>query len=142
MLSFLRFYLKYILILTYNFFFLISGYIMSDLIAHVEIPSTNLNRTTEFFMKLFGWDFKPFGKGYLLYNTHESLTIGLRKVEAIKSEDTTIFHINVKDIDNLLAKAKDIGGQVYRGKTIIPAMGYYALLKDPDGNIIGLYQKN
>jgi uncharacterized protein len=115
---------------------------MSDLIAHVEIPSTNLNRTTEFFMKLFNWDFKPFGKGYLLYNTHQGLTVGLRKVEAVKSGDTTTFHINVKDIDGLLAKATGIGGQAFRDKTIIPAMGYYALIKDPDGNIIGLYQKN
>ena len=115
---------------------------MSDLIAHVEIPSTNLNRTTEFFMKLFKWDFKPFGKGYLLYNTYQGLTVGLRKVESVKIGDTTTFHINVKDIDSLLVKAKDIGGQVFRGKTIIPAMGYYALIKDPDGNMIGLYQKN
>ena len=93
-------------------------------------------------MKLFAWDFKPFGKGYLLYNTHQGLTIGLRKVETIKSEDTTTFHINVKDIDSLLTKVQEIGGQIFKGKTIIPAMGYYALLKDPDGNIIGLYQKN
>ncbi len=114
----------------------------ADLIAHVEIPSTNLNRTTEFFMKLFNWDFKPFGRGYLLYNTHKGITVGLRKVETVRSGDTTTFHINVPDIDRLLVKVKEIGGQVFRGKTIIPAMGYYALIKDPDGNIIGLYQKN
>lgn len=114
----------------------------ADLIAHVEIPSTNLNRTTEFFMRLFNWGFKPFGKGYLLYNTHQGLTIGLRKVDEVKSGDTTTFHINVKEINEVLEKAKEIGGEVFRGKTIIPAMGYYALIQDPDGNIIGLYQKN
>jgi len=114
----------------------------ADLIAHVEIPSTNLNRTTEFFMRLFDWDFKPFGKGYLLYNTHKGLTIGLRKVDSVKSGDTTTFHINVKEIDKILEKAKENGGQIFREKTIIPAMGYYALINDPDGNIIGLYQKN
>lgn len=114
----------------------------ADLIAHVEIPSTNLNRTTEFFMRLFNWEFKPFGKGYLLYNTHQGLTIGLRKVDEVKSGDTTTFHINVKEINDILEKAGAIGGSVFRGKTIIPAMGYYALIQDPDGNIIGLYQKN
>jgi len=114
----------------------------ADLIAHVEIPSTNLNKTTDFFMRLFQWDFKPFGMGYLLYNSHKGTTVGLRKVEIVRSGDTTTFHINVADIDSLLSKAKEIGGQVFRGKTIIPAMGYYALIKDPDGNIIGLYQKN
>ena len=114
----------------------------ADLIAHLEIPSTNLNRTTEFFMNLFNWDFKPFGKGYLLYNTHKGLTIGLRKVDQVKSGDSTTFHINVTDIEGVLKKASEIGGEIFREKTIIPAMGYYALLKDPDGNIIGLYQKN
>jgi len=114
----------------------------ADLIAHLEIPSTNLNRTTEFFINLFKWDFKPFGKGYLLYNTHKGLTVGLRKVDTIKSGDTTTFHINVPDIEAVLKKASEIGGSIFRGKTIIPAMGYYALIKDPDGNIIGLYQKN
>ena len=93
-------------------------------------------------MKLFDWDFKPFGKGYLLYNTHQGITVGLRKVENVRSGDTTTFHINVKDIDTLLEKAKEAGGQIFRGKTVIPAMGYYALIRDPDGNIIGLYQKN
>jgi len=114
----------------------------ADLIAHVEIPSTNLNRTTEFFMNLFNWDFKPFGKGYMLFNTHKGLTIGLRKVDTVKSGDTTTFHINVTDIESVLKKASENGGGVFKGKTIIPAMGYYALVKDPDGNIIGLYQKN
>lgn len=114
----------------------------ADLIAHVEIPSTNLNKTTDFFMRLFQWDFKPFGMGYLLYNSHKGTTVGLRKVDSIKSGDTTTFHINVKEIESVLEKTKEIGGQVFRGKTIIPAMGYYALVKDPDGNIIGLYQKN
>ena len=114
----------------------------TDLIAHVEIPSTNLNKTTEFFIRLFQWDFKPFGKGHLLYNSHHGTTVGLRKVDNVKSGDTTTFHIYVKGIDSILEKTKEIGGQVFRQKTIIPAMGYYALIKDPDGNIIGLYQKN
>ena len=49
------------------------------LIAHVEIPTTNLDRSSEFYNKVFGWEFKPFGNGYFLFNTHKGFTLGLRK---------------------------------------------------------------
>ncbi len=114
----------------------------SDFIAHVEIPSTNLEKSSDFYKQLFGWEFKPFGNGYSLYNTHKSFTIGLRKSEKICNVDCTIFHVRVDDITNLLAKATSIGGHISRGKTTIPAMGYYALITDLDGNTIGLYQNN
>ena len=113
-----------------------------NLIAHVEIPSTNLNTTTDFYEKVFSWKFKPFGRGYLLYNTHNQLTIGLRKVEKVSTGDTTTFHIRTDNIDEVLENGVKEGGSVFREKTVIPAMGYYALIKDPDGNTIGLYQGN
>ena len=114
----------------------------SDFIAHVEIPSTNLDKSSEFYQTLFGWDFKPFGNGYLLYNTHKAFTIGLRKVEKIVKGECTIFHVRVEDLGSLLAKATSLGAHISRGKTTIPAMGYYALITDLDGNTIGLYQGN
>ncbi len=114
----------------------------SDFIAHVEIPSSNLDKSSEFYSKLFGWDFKPFGNGYLLYNTHQGFTIGLRKVEKVAKGDCTIFHFKVTDIVSYLNKATDLGAHIARGKTTIPAMGYYALVSDFDSNIIGLYQNN
>lgn len=114
----------------------------SDFIAHVEIPSTNLDKSNEFYSKLFGWEFKPFGNGYLLHNTHKGFTIGLRKSEKILNGDCTIFHVRVDDISNILSKATSLGAHIARGKTTIPAMGYYALISDLDGNTIGLYQGN
>ena len=115
---------------------------LTPLIAHVEIPSTNLDRTKDFLLKLLNWDFKPFGKGYLLFNNHKGIMVGLRKVEKVSSGDTTVFHVNVENIENILKSVESIGGKTKRGKTVIPAMGWYALINDPDGNTIGLYQKS
>ena len=114
----------------------------SEFIAHIEIPVKDTDRSADFYSKLFGWDFRPFGRGYYLYNTHKGFTVGLRKADNIASGDTTIFHLRIKDIENYLTKAKELGGDVYRGKTIIPAMGHYALIKDIDGNVVGLFQGN
>jgi len=112
------------------------------LIAHVEIPSTDLDRSSLFLNKIFGWDFKAFGQGYLLFNNHKGIMVGLRKVDNVSAGDTTVFHVNIKDIDGVLKKAKENGGKVKRDKTVIPAMGWYALITDPDENTIGLYQKS
>lgn len=114
----------------------------SDFIAHVEIPSTNIDKSSTFYNKLFGWEFKPFGNGYLLFNTHKGFTIGLRKTDKIAKGDSTIFHIKVDDVSKYLARATELGAHISRGKTTIPAMGYYALVSDLDGNTIGLYQGN
>ena len=114
----------------------------NPLIAHVEIPSTNLERSSEFYNKVFGWEFKPFGNGYLLFNNHQGIMAGLRKVEQVLKGDCTVFHVNVDNIDQMLEKVKASGGHIKTGKTTIPAMGWYAVLFDPDGNSVGLYQKN
>jgi uncharacterized protein len=114
----------------------------SDFIAHVEIPSTNIEKTSDFLNKLFNWHFKPFGRGYLLYNTHKSFTVGIRKVDKVFQGEATIFHVRVDNINKYTEKAAQLGGEIFRGKTTIPAMGYYALIKDIDGNTIGLYQGN
>ena len=113
-----------------------------NLIAHCEIPSTNLEKSKDFYHKVLGWDFKPFGNGYLLFNNHKGTMVGLRKVDQIKKGDATVFHINIPEIESILNKAKENGGAVERNRTVIPAMGWYALFSDPDGNTIGLYQKS
>lgn len=115
---------------------------MSDImIAHAEIPSTDFERSKIFYSHVFKWEFKPFGNGYLLYNNRKGTTIGLRKVDEVQSGDTTIFHILVDSIDTVMKALPSAAGKVYREKTSIPVYGAYALVQDPDGNVIGLYEK-
>jgi len=114
----------------------------NPLISHVEIPSTDLNRSSEFFKKVLDWDFKPFGNGYLLFNNHQGIMAGIRKVESVAKGECTTFHVTVDNLEQVLEKTKAAGGHIKRGKTTIPAMGWYAVISDPDGNSIGLYQKN
>lgn len=114
----------------------------NPLISHIEIPSTDLNKSSEFFKNVFGWEFKPFGNGYLLFNNHQGIMAGLRKVNTVVKGDTTVFHVTVDHLEQVLEKAKTAGGHIKTGKTTIPAMGWYAVISDPDGNSIGLYQKS
>ncbi len=110
------------------------------LIAHVEIPSTDLERSTKFFNDVFGWDLKEFGRGYMLWNSRQGTTVGLRKVEKTVIGDSPVFHILVDDIEDTAKAIKKAGGSLFKEKAVIPVYGYYAVIQDPDGNKIGLYQ--
>ncbi len=112
----------------------------NQLIGHVEIPATDLERASVFYNNVFSWELRPFGKGYLLHNTKQGMTVGVRKVEKVNSGDTTIFHLIVSDIEQTLERVKSYGGKVSREKTVIPVYGWYALISDTEGNILGLYQ--
>lgn len=111
------------------------------LIGHVEIPTTDLEKAKHFYHKVLGWDFKPFGNGYLLFNNHKGIMVGLRLVEKVNVGDTPVFHVNIPELNSILERVKDNGGAIKRNKTTIPAIGYYALFYDLDGNTIGLFQK-
>lgn len=111
-----------------------------NFIAHVELPVLDLDRTAAFLNDLFGWDFKAFGNGYYLYNKHKGTMVGLRRVATIHRGDTPVFHVLVDDIDAMLEKVPSLGGEVVRGKTVIPVYGWYAVINDVNGNHIGLYQ--
>ncbi|MEJ2193266.1 MAG: VOC family protein [Ignavibacteriaceae bacterium] len=115
---------------------------LQPLIAHVEIPSTDLEKSKNFYKEVFEWEFKPFGNGYLLFNNHQGIMAGLRQVENIATGDTTVFHINVESIDDILRKVTEFGGNIKTEKITIPVMGWYALIHDTEGNTIGLYQKS
>jgi len=112
------------------------------IIAHVEIPVSNLQKSAEFYKTLLGWDFKNFGNGYLLFNPHKGITAGLRESTNISKGDSTIFHIHVENIDNIISQVEKLGGKNIRSKTVIPVMGWYALIADIDGNTIGLFQSH
>ncbi|KAB2909774.1 MAG: VOC family protein [Ignavibacteriales bacterium] len=112
----------------------------NHLIAHVELPSTDLEKSKNFFNEVFGWELKEFGKGYMLWNSRQGTTIGLRKVKDTVKGDTPVFHILVDDIEDTAKIVKKAGGSVFKEKAVIPVYGYYAVIQDLDGNKIGLYQ--
>ena len=114
----------------------------NQVIGHIQIPTLDLENAAKFYNTVFGWNLKPFGNGYYLCNSHQGMTIGLKKVDKVDTGNTTTFHINVANIDDALAKVMVNNGKVLQNKTVIPVYGYYALINDLDGNTIGLYQSN
>lgn len=110
-------------------------------ICHIEWSATDLKRAQKFLGGLFNWKFRPSGEGYLLFDSPDGIGGGLMKVEKVKKGRSPMIYIEVEKIEPYLARAGKLGGTVIDPKKEIPGIGWYAHLGDPDGNIVGLYQR-
>lgn len=108
--------------------------------GHVEFLVTDLDRSRAFYEGLFGWQFRPFGGEYLLFRGPGRTAGGLMKVRQPIPGRSTIAYVEVEEIEPYLEKATALGGAIETDKSAVADMGWFALLKDPDGNVVGLWQ--
>ena len=54
--------------------------------------------------------------------------------EALRHDVTFPLYVEVDEIEDYLRRTKALGGVVATAKTEIPSLGWYALIKDPDGS--------
>ena len=80
------------------------------------------------------------GDDYLLFSTPEGPNGGIMKVDTVVPGKSPYIYIDVDEIEPYIEKTKELGGGIDVPKKEIPKVGWYAHLKDPDGNIIGIFQ--
>jgi len=114
---------------------------MPHTICHLEIPTTDVKKSGEFY-KLFGWKMDyGWSKDYAMFSTGEGILSagGLDSSEETRSIGSIIIYILVDDIDAMLEKAVKLGAKKIKEKTEIPNIGWYGLFTDLDDNTIGLF---
>jgi uncharacterized protein len=107
--------------------------------VHFELPAEDRQRAEAFYGTLFGWNFEDVeGMDYTLVNTGDGLNGGIIK----RTEDTPgiLNYIDVPDVAAFVAKAERLGAQVVRGRSPVPSIGWFAILKDTEGNTFALWQ--
>jgi predicted enzyme related to lactoylglutathione lyase len=123
-------------------------------VVHFEIPADDIARAKEFYGSIFGWQLQDMeGEamgGYTLAMTTSvdqatqvptepgAINGGLMK----RSGDTPspVITIEVDGIDDALKKVEAEGGSTVQTRTEIPGMGAFAYFKDPEGNVMGLWE--
>ena len=111
-------------------------------ICHVEISTTDAEKSRALLSALFGWKFTPMGDTYWLWSVPDGdLGGGLDLVEKFPAQGGVQVYVHVDSIDDALAKAVDLGGEAVTPRTEIGSgHGFFAHLKDPGGAVIGLWQ--
>lgn len=117
---------------------------------HFEVPAEDLARAKKFYQETFGWQLQDMpDMNYILARTVETddkwmpKEVGAINGGMMKRNDIVTgpsFSINVKNIDEAMAKVKAAGGSVIKDKTSVGSMGFVAYFKDTEGNVLSLWQ--
>jgi uncharacterized protein len=108
--------------------------------SHIEFPANDLERAKSFYGAVFGWEFRDMEgfDNYALYTAGPADVGGGIGLRGQTAGDVVRNYIAVDDVDAAVAKATANGGTLVTAKTDI-GVGWYAAVKDPEGNEIGLY---
>ena len=116
---------------------------MEKFISWVEIPSTNLERAAKFYNTVLKTDLQitDFGEEKMAcFPNGEGAMTQTKGFNP--SVDGAIVSFNTgEDIRGALERAQSNGGEIVLDKTEIEAehSGFFALIKDTEGNKVGLY---
>lgn len=122
---------------------------MSGRVVHFEIPYDDGDRARGFYREAFGWELADWGGGeYTLVTTGPTgesgatepgfINGGMMQREALYGSPVIV--IAVDDIDATLAAVERLGGTTAMAKQPVGEMGWSAYFKDPEGNLLGLFQ--
>lgn len=116
-------------------------------IIHVEFSASNPAESAEFYSKLFGWKMEQYGDSdYWMFESETNHGGGFNKVGGdspggeLTKPGEVIVYVYTEDADASLAKAEELGGSIVTPRVEIPGMGWYAIFRDPTGNLVGLFQ--
>ncbi|MEO8469853.1 MAG: VOC family protein [Chloroflexota bacterium] len=108
---------------------------------HIEFPADDPERAKRFYEAVAGWTFSAMEgmPDYWLFRSGEGYggAIGRR---GISTGPTLRNYIEVDSIEAALAAGQRTGGTIREPKTAIEGMGFYAVLVDPEGTEIGLFE--
>ena len=109
--------------------------------CHIEITSASPQGAKKFYGHVFGWKFQDApALDYVLFSTGEGEVGGgiWNPPPGIPRMITN--YISVDHVDTMVARVQEHGGKLVRPRMEVPGHGWFALVADPDGNIMGLWQ--
>jgi hypothetical protein len=110
--------------------------------AHLEIPADDPAAVIPFYAGVFGWNIQPMEgmDDYHAFMTGPGNSGGAIGKRGASVSDRLRVYIDVTSIDDALEAAARLGGSVRESKTEIPGMGWFAVIADPEGGEMALYQ--
>jgi predicted enzyme related to lactoylglutathione lyase len=121
-------------------------------VVHFEIPVEDLDRAKSFYGSVFDWqlDTMTMENGDYTGVTTTPVDDSQMPTEPgainggmMQRDETTphpVITIDVDAIDDTLQEIESRGGSTVLPRTAIPGMGAFAYFKDPEGNVMGLWE--
>ena len=115
-------------------------------LVHFEMSVKDVQKTIAFYEDVFGWVFKKWDGpiDYWLIMTGDENNPGIDGGLGYEEEGfpKVVNTIDVDDIDAVIKKIEDNGGEIVRPKHAVPSVGWLAYFKDSEGIISGIMQND
>jgi predicted enzyme related to lactoylglutathione lyase len=127
---------------------------MKNPITYFEIPADNIERAKKFYEKIFDWKIEKYdetGDEYYFVMTTEvgddewtpkepgAINGGLVKRDM--PDEPFVNYVTVDSIDKTCKLIEKNGGKIVMPKTQMGEWGWWAVFKDSEGNVLGLYEE-
>ena len=122
-------------------------------VVHFEIPADDLDRAKNFYGSVFGWELQTMPMEVGEYTSVKTTDVdeqtqvptepgAINGGMFVRDErlTTPVITIDVDGIDDALKEIEAGGGSTVTPRTQIPGMGAFAYFKDPEGNVLGLWE--
>lgn len=124
---------------------------MRATVSHFEIPARDMERAARFYREVFGWIVEPLPwEGHPYYKVRgpvaegrpgrEGIDGGILPADQGVGHPLLMIHISGAGLADCLDRIVAAGGWIDQPATPVGTMGFSARFRDPEGNLLGLWQ--
>ena len=118
---------------------------MANPFTYLELHTTDAARAKSFYVELFGWKTKdtpvPGVGAYTEIDTQEGPEAGLMPQQEPGARSAWLAYVKVPKLDETVSRAQKLGATVVASRTEIKGVGWFAVLEDPTGARIAVFEK-
>jgi uncharacterized protein len=118
---------------------------MANPFVHVELNTPDPEKAKAFYSKLFQWKLEEMPNSAVPNGQYTMIQMGERTGGGIMKQvpggpKGWLAYVQVEDVRDATKNAKSLGGEVMKDVTEVTGMGWFSLIQDPTGAILGLWQ--
>lgn len=116
---------------------------MANPFVHVELNTTDPAKAKAFYGQLFDWKLDDMDMGgftYTTINAGDGTGGGMMQHPVPGAPSSWLAYVIVDDVKAATAKAASLGATVVKEASEVPDMGWFSIITDPTGAMLGLWQ--
>lgn len=109
-------------------------------ICYIEMPALDVQRSAEFYQRVFGWNIRQRGDGSTSFDDAVGEVSGVWRLDRKAAAPGLLVYVMVDDIEATVKAVVENGGEIVQPVGAdLPEIT--ARFRDPAGNVLGLYQQ-
>lgn len=118
---------------------------MTSAIFGLQLLTSDLDKVVPFYERLFGWHLEKHAMGFYHFTFPQApqATTGgtLMQHPLFGMPSAWVTYVDVPDITTLIAQVVPAGGGIIQLPLPSPLGGLFAVISDPTGAVLGLFQR-